>query len=247
MSARAVVFNGVDRPLTIAKVPTRALAPDEVRLDIAACGICGSDLHMAHAPQTFGLSEGDVLDHEFAGTISELGTEVSDLAIGDRVAASPIRGCGRCDLCRSGEPAWCPDMSLGGGGYAETAVVTARQCRRVPEGVSLADAALAEPAAVALHAVMRAPFKPGARVLVLGAGPIGLLVAYWARRFGALDVVVADIVTNQAERAKSIGATRFEISDDSLAQRLEDKGGLPEIVYECVGKPGAYADCDCGR
>lgn len=115
MSMRAVVFDGADRPLVLDEKPEANLAPDEVRIDIAACGICGSDLHMAHAPESFGLSPGSVLGHEFAGTVCERGSEVTSLQVGDRVAVAPIRGCGNCRDCAAGEPAWCKDMSLIGG------------------------------------------------------------------------------------------------------------------------------------
>lgn len=238
MSMRAVVFDGADRPLVLDEKPEANLAPDEVRIDIAACGICGSDLHMAHAPESFGLSPGSVLGHEFAGTVCERGSEVTSLQVGDRVAVAPIRGCGNCRDCAAGEPAWCKDMSLIGGGYAERATVAARQCRIVPDDVPLQDAAMAEPTAVALHAVKRAPSCTGAQVLVLGAGPIGLLVGYWARRLGATEVVVADIAPYQEDRAYSMGATRFEISDDGLAARLAAVGICPAVVFECVGRKG---------
>ena len=238
MSVKAILFEGADRPLVVGETPQRNLAPDEVRLDIAACGICGSDLHMAHAPETFGITQGAVLGHEFAGTIRELGAEVTDFASGDRVAVAPLRGCGDCPSCTAGQPAWCPQMALQGGGYAESTVAAARQCRPVPSDVALEDAALAEPTSVALHAVMRHPLRPGARVLVLGAGPIGLLVAFWARRLGAAEVVVADIASHQRERALAMGATRFELSDEGLAARIEQTVGLPEVVYECVGRKG---------
>ena len=238
MTVRAVLFDAADRPLVVGETARRNLAPDEVRLDIAACGICGSDLHMAHAPETFGITSGAVLGHEFAGTVNETGEAVRDLAVGDRVAVMPIRGCGACRACLDGEPAWCPEMSLGGGGYADSTVVAARQCRPVPPEVSLDDAALAEPTAVALHAVMRCPPAVGSSVLVLGAGPIGLLVAYWARRLGASEVVVADIAPHQKDRALAMGATGFELSGEGLAGRLTARGPLPDFVYECVGKPG---------
>ncbi|SCY95920.1 zinc-dependent alcohol dehydrogenase [Paracoccus tibetensis] len=235
---RAVIYQGPDLPLRLSETPGAPLAADEVRLSLAACGICGSDLHMAHAPQTFGIAAGAVLGHEFAGTVSEVGADVTTLEVGQHVAVCPIRGCGACAACRDGEPAWCPQMRLIGGGYAEETVVAARQCRIVPDDVALPDAALAEPCAVALHAVLRARPRPGAHVLILGAGPIGLLVAFWARRMGAAEVVVADIRPDQAGLAATVGATRFEISDNGLADRLAQDGVFPQVVYECVGRPG---------
>ncbi len=130
-------------------------------------------------------------------------------------------------------------MTLIGGGYAEYAAVAARQCRVLPDTVATEDGALAEPLAVALHCIVRSGMKPGDRVAILGAGPIGLLVAFWARRMGAASVVVADLHDHQRDRALSLGATDFAISDDRLAERLADaSGGAPDIVFECVGKRG---------
>jgi (R,R)-butanediol dehydrogenase/meso-butanediol dehydrogenase/diacetyl reductase len=130
-------------------------------------------------------------------------------------------------------------MRLIGGGYAEFTTVAARQCRILPDDLPIEEGALAEPVAVALHCVMRSGLKPGDRVLILGAGPIGLLVAFWARRHGARDVVVADINRHQEERAAAIGATGFALSGPGLAEEFRAKtGGEPDIVFECVGKRG---------
>jgi (R,R)-butanediol dehydrogenase/meso-butanediol dehydrogenase/diacetyl reductase len=236
---KAVIFEGVGKPLRIGESGMPEPAEDEVLLGVAACGICGSDLHMTEDPATFGLSEGFVLGHEFAGEILRCGSAVTGLRPGDRVAVAPMRGCGRCESCRRGEPAWCPDMRLIGGGYAEFAAVAARQCRLLPDDLPTEEGALAEPVAVGLHAVMRSGLKPGDNVLVLGAGPIGLLVAFWARRLGARHVVVADLNRHQEERALAVGATGFTLSGTGLAAEIRGSmGGLPDIVFECVGKRG---------
>jgi 2-desacetyl-2-hydroxyethyl bacteriochlorophyllide A dehydrogenase len=236
---KAVFFRGVGRPLEVGDAGAPEPAEDELLLDIAACGICGSDLHMTEDPVTFGIREGMVLGHEFAGEVVRCGSGVTGFRAGDRVAVAPMRGCGRCDSCLRGEPAWCGEMRLIGGGYAELATVAARQCRLLPDDLPTAEGALAEPVAVGLHVVMRSGLKPGATVLVLGAGPIGLLVAFWARRFGARYVVVADINRHQEQRARAIGATGFALSGPGLAAELrEQMGAQPDIVFECVGKRG---------
>ncbi|MEI5678531.1 alcohol dehydrogenase catalytic domain-containing protein [Mesorhizobium sp. CGMCC 1.15528] len=236
---KAAVFDGIGLPLRINEVSRPEPTADEVLLRVVACGICGSDLHMTEDPSTFGLNKADVLGHEFAGEIIGCGSAVTDFQPGDRVAVAPMRGCGHCDSCRRGEPAWCPEMRLIGGGYAEYTTVAARQCRHLPDDLPMEEGALAEPLAVGLHAVMRSGIKPGDRVLVLGAGPIGLLVAFWARRFGARDVVVADINRHQQDRAAAIGATGFALSGPDLAKDFSElAGGEPDIVFECVGKRG---------
>lgn len=236
---KAVFFRGMGRPLELGDGDAPEPADDELLLDIAACGICGSDLHMTEDPVTFGIPEGMVLGHEFAGEVVRCGSAVTGFRAGDRVAVAPMRGCGHCESCRRGEPAWCSEMRLIGGGYAELTTVAARQCRLLPDDLPTAEGALAEPVAVGLHVVMRSGLKPGDRVLVLGAGPIGLLVAFWARRLGARHVVIADINRHQEERATAIGATGFALSGPGLAAELQQTiGAQPDIVFECVGKRG---------
>ena len=236
---KAVLFEAAGEPLRVDNIAAPEHANDEVLLKIAACGLCGSDLHMTEDPTTFGLKQYDVLGHEFAGEIVATGSAVTGLKPGDRVAVAPMRGCGHCENCRRGEPAWCAEMRLIGGGYAEFTTVAARQCRILPDDLPTAEGALAEPVAVALHCVMRSGLKPGERVLILGAGPIGLLVAFWARRYGARDVIVADINRHQEDRAAAIGATGFALSGPGLADDFRTlTGGSPDIVFECVGKRG---------
>ena len=236
---KAAFFEAVGRPLRIGGLDIPEPADDEVLLRIAACGICGSDLHMTEDPATFGIGEGFVLGHEFAGEVMRCGSGVIGMRPGDRVAVAPMRGCGHCDSCRRGEPAWCSEMRLIGGGYAEFATVAARQCRMLADDLPLAEGALAEPVAVGLHAVMRSGLKPGDNVLVLGAGPIGLLVAFWARRLGARHVVVADLNRHQEDRAAAVGATGFALSGPALAAEFHvQAGSAPDIVFECVGKRG---------
>jgi 2-desacetyl-2-hydroxyethyl bacteriochlorophyllide A dehydrogenase len=236
---KAAVFNSVGQPLQVMEFKVPEPADDEVLLKISACGICGSDLHMTTDPETFGIASGFVLGHEFAGEVMQCGREVKSLKIGDHVAVAPMRGCGTCDSCRSGDPAWCPEMRLIGGGYAEFAAVAARQCRVIPSDLPTSEAALAEPVAVGLHVVMRSGLKPGDAVLILGAGPIGLLVAFWARRMGARHVIVADINEHQEQRAAAIGATGFAISGPDLDADFKKQTGVaPDIVFECVGKRG---------
>jgi 2-desacetyl-2-hydroxyethyl bacteriochlorophyllide A dehydrogenase len=236
---RAALFEGVGQPLRIDDIKVPEPDHDEVLLRIAACGICGSDLHMTEDPATFGLKPYDVLGHEFAGEVVRCGGDVTDLKPGDRVAVAPMRGCGHCDSCQRGEPAWCAEMRLIGGGYAEFATVAARQCRVLLDDLPTAEGALAEPLSVALHVVMRSGLKPGDRVLILGAGPIGLLVAFWARRQGARAVIVADLGRHQEARAAALGATGFALSGPGLAEEFRDKAGAaPDIVFECVGKRG---------
>ncbi|NYG35003.1 alcohol dehydrogenase catalytic domain-containing protein [Sphaerotilus montanus] len=240
---QAAIFDALNQPLRLVELDDPEPDRYQVLLKICRCGICGSDLHITQDP-VFGARAGDVLGHEFSGKVLEVGAGVTHLKVGDQVTAAPLSGCGACDSCHRGEPAWCAQMRLIGGGYAQYTALAARQCRKLPWGISAADGALAEPLAVALHGVRQARMEPGDRVLVVGAGAIGLAVAYWARRLGAGSVVVTDLHRHQEQRALALGATAFLIADDDLARQARDRlGGEPDVVFECVGKPGLIDRC----
>jgi (R,R)-butanediol dehydrogenase/meso-butanediol dehydrogenase/diacetyl reductase len=211
-----------------------------VLIKVGRCGICGSDLHMT-AEAEFGAKPGTILGHEFAGEVIERGTAVERLKLGDRVTISPLRSCGHCESCLAGRPAWCAAMKLEGGGYAEYALATERQCRLLPKSISLEDGALIEPMAVSLHGVNLARLGPGARVVVLGAGPIGLAVTFWARRQGAGKIVVRDIMEHPRALAHKLGASAFIPASEDIHAVTEALGGPADIVFECVGVPGVIA------
>jgi (R,R)-butanediol dehydrogenase/meso-butanediol dehydrogenase/diacetyl reductase len=190
----------------------------------------------------YGKAKGDVLGHEFAGEVVALGKGAEGLKLGDLVSVIPLKSCGQCPSCLSGEVAWCDAFGLQGGGYAEFAVTKPNQCIRLPQSASLADGAIIEPLAVALHGVNMSGMKPGDKVLILGAGPIGLAVAFWARRKGASDVIIQDIASFQEARAMEMGATSFCVSPDDPVGSIEQMlGTKPDIVFECVGVPGLIA------
>jgi len=240
---KAAAFEALGKPLRIDTIPDPTPQDDEVVVAVNHCGICGSDIHMALEPEAFGLTDGFVMGHEFSGEIMATGSEVNHLKIGQRVSVVPFRSCGRCASCLAGNPAWCSQMQLIGGGYGEYASVKARQCVPLPTDASFADGALLEPLAVALHGINRAQLRPGDRVLVLGAGPIGLAVAFWAARLGARRVVVQDIKEHQRERALEMGATGFICCRDEPPWQDTEKllGGKADIVFECAGVPGMIA------
>ncbi len=244
---KAAIFEALNRPLRATEVDDPVPERNQLLLKVCRCGICGSDLHITQDP-VFGARAGDVLGHEISGEVLEVGPEVQGLRPGDLVSVAPLAGCGQCDACRRGEPAWCSQFRLTMGGYAQYAALLPQQCRKLPADVSLADAALAEPLAVALHGVQRAGLQPAQRVAVVGAGAIGLAVAYWARRLGAIGVAVLDLLDHQRERALDLGATAFLATAgmDAAEQsaRLDEAlGGPPDTVFECVGRPGLIDHC----
>jgi (R,R)-butanediol dehydrogenase/meso-butanediol dehydrogenase/diacetyl reductase len=235
---RAVTFQALHQPLAFETLPDPTPAPDQIVVKVGRCGICGSDLHMTE-DAAYGCKHGDILGHEFAGEVVALGREAKGLKTGDLVSVIPLVSCGQCESCRKGEVQWCEHFSLQGGGYAEYALTRPHQCVKLGANVSLADGAIIEPLAVALHGVNLSGMKAGDKVLVLGAGPIGLAVAFWARRMGAAKVAVQDIADFQRDRAIGMGADIFVVDPaDPVGSAEAGLGGKADVVFECVGIPG---------
>lgn len=238
---RAAVMQGLHKPLAIETLPDPTPAEGQLVVKVGRCGICGSDLHMTE-DAGYGMKAGDVLGHEFAGEVVALGKGVEGIRTGDLVSVIPLASCGQCAACKAGDLAWCEQFGLQGGGYAEYALTRPNQCVILPKSLSLDDGAIVEPLAVALHGVSMSGIKPGDKVIVLGAGPIGLAVAFWARRAGAGKVIVQDIAQHQRERALEMGASDFIVDrEDPVGASTRALGGLADIVFECVGVPGLIA------
>ncbi|MBE0596497.1 MAG: alcohol dehydrogenase catalytic domain-containing protein [Desulfuromonadales bacterium] len=245
---KAAVFQEVGKPLGIETVTDPQPQAGEVIIQVKACGICGTDLHATVDP-TMLVPAGTVLGHEFSGEIVEIGPGVpGDWKKGDRLCTLPFIGCGDCVPCRTGEPWQCPGKGIIGfdvpGGFAEYARVHANEAIRLPETVSWQEGALVEPLAVSLHAVRLAGKVEGKRVLVIGAGAIGLGVANWCNFFGARDVIVSERDPNRARQAQKFGATGFvDARGEAAAEFQRLTGGAPELIFECVGVPGLLARC----
>ncbi len=227
--------------------------PGEVRLRVAVGGICGSDLHYYHEGGIgrFRLKEPMILGHEVSARVEALGAGVSGLAVGQLVAVSPSRPCRGCRYCLEGLPNHCLNMRFYGsampfphvqGAFREVLVADAAQC--VPaDGLTAAEAALAEPLAVTLHAVLRAGPMLGRRVLVTGCGPIGLLAILSARRAGAAEIVATDLAPLALETARRVGADRtvdVAADPDALSGYTADKGHF-DVLIECSGAEVALA------
>lgn len=238
---RAVVLTE-DRPaLATAEVAEPEPAADEVVVSVSACGICGSDLHVASAVGP----PGTILGHEIAGTVSALGTGVdpAQWPIGTAVAVRPTSGCGRCEWCALGRPDHCDHFELMGlnrpGGFAERVAVQERELYRLPTALTGPDQALVEPLAIARRALRRTGLVPGETVAVIGAGPIGLAVTTWARALGAGTIVVSDPAPDRRALAESLGAdvTVDPLADDLAVATLGATGAFPGAVLECSGRP----------
>ncbi|MGN9840111.1 2,3-butanediol dehydrogenase [Nonomuraea sp. H19] len=248
---RAALWYGA-KDVRVEDVPVTPPGPGEVTIEVAYCGICGSDLHeYADGPHAVPVGEAHpesgvaaplILGHEFCGTVTEIGSGVTGLAPGDRVAVEPHYRCGRCPRCLAGEYNICRHFGFAGlmghGGLAERATVPAYMLHRLPEPVSLEQAAVFEPAAVALHAVRRAGIRPGESVAVLGLGPIGLLVTQLAARYGAGRIVAADRSPARREMALRLGAAE---TGADLADLAGGEGA--DVTFEVVGSDDTLRAC----
>ncbi|MCW2307657.1 L-idonate 5-dehydrogenase [Rhodobium gokarnense] len=229
----------------------RALEPDEVRLNFGFGGVCGSDIHyFLHGRVADSIVRAPmILGHEFTGVVAEIGSAVSGLAIGDKVAVNPARPCGDCAYCRKGVTNLCTSMRFMGsaafsphenGGFAERPVVSARQCIRLSEDADLRHVAMSEPFAVALHAVAQAGDLAGRSVLVSGAGVIGQLVAVAARRAGAGAITMTDVSDAALARAADLVADRtVNVGNAAAAETLASSPAF-DAVFEASGTAPAF-------
>ncbi|MGF1621461.1 MAG: L-idonate 5-dehydrogenase [Rhodomicrobiaceae bacterium] len=253
-STTNAIIASAARKLGIGPVPVPAVGPDEVKIAVRVGGICGSDLHyyLHGGFGTVRLKAPMVLGHELSGEIVETGAAVSQLRAGQRVAVNPSLACGSCSYCRSGHANHCVDMRFFGsamrtphvdGGFRDVLVCKAVQAVPIADHLSFADAALAEPFAVCLHAAGQAGELAGKRVLVTGAGPIGVLIAASAGIAGAAEIVVTDILPQPLEIASAMGATRTintGTEKDALASEC-DAHGLFDVHFEASGHAQAFA------
>lgn len=230
------------------EVPVPEPGEGEVLLQVAACGLCGSDLHAYLARSGYEwVVPPIVLGHEFTGTVQRAGVGIAGFKAGDRAVVLGIQGCHRCRPCRSGDTNLCAERRVIGlnmdGGMAEYAVVKADSLVRVPEGLDPAVAAITEPLSVAIHAVDKGAFYPGQRVVVTGPGPIGLYSAAYARLHGA-KVLLAGLGADARARipaAERIGLRTVNMEDLTWDEALKSAfGGEPlDVWVEASGDPRA--------
>ena len=243
----AAVITGQHR-LEIIEVPDPVPSPGGIVVDITLCGICGTDIHAYQSGAPYNPA---ICGHEWVGTVSAAGTEVRNVAEGDRVVVAVPPPCGRCAACRAGQTGHCSIVFLAAtgrdvhdprhGGFAPRLSVNADRVVRAHASLSDTQAAQVEPATVAFHAVRRSGIRLGDLAVVQGAGPIGLTTMQWVKAAGAGHVIVIEPNMQRQSLARSLGAT-FVVAPGAEAEALvrEQTNGLgADIVYECVGRAPA--------
>ncbi len=238
--------------LRVEEFETSELGAGQLQVRVRCGGICGSDLHY-YQHGGFGairIKEPMVLGHEVAGVIEAVGAGVTDFKPGERIAISPSRPCGLCNYCQQGLQNHCLDMRYYGsamrtphvqGAFRQQIVVETHQAHRLADSLSDAEGSMAEPFAVALHAVRRAGSLLGKRVLVTGCGPIGALAIIAARRAGASHIVATDVGAHTLGKALKVGAdevVNVAETPDGLARFTADKGSF-DVLFEASGNARA--------
>ncbi|MFJ8629765.1 zinc-dependent alcohol dehydrogenase family protein [Streptomyces sp. NPDC093568] len=235
---RAAVIEAPGR-VTVTTVPDPIPGPREVVVDVAACGLCGTDLHILQGE--FAPTLPVVPGHEFAGEVVGLGGEVTELALGDRVAVDPSLYCNECRYCRAGRNNLCDRWRAIGvtvaGGAAEYAVAPVANCVRLPDHVDVQDAALIEPLSCAVRGYDVLNGRIGSHVLIYGSGTMGLMMLELAKRTGAASVDVVDINAERLATAEKLGCTQVALS----AEELGRPGGW-DVVVDATGNAAAIQD-----
>ncbi len=237
----AAVFEGEGR-LNLKKVPIpRIKRGDEVLLEVEAASICGTDVHILEVPPGHPASPGVVLSHEYTGKVLEIGKEVTQFKINDRVIIDPNITCGSCPYCQRAMPNMCENVTTLGifidGGFAEYNVAPAKALHRISSQVSAELAVFAEPLSCVVNGTRKLKVQPGESVVVLGAGPIGLLFTRLFKVSGASEIIVSEVSPYRKEFARRSGATRLvDPGREDLYGIVKDKTHIgADVVVDAVG------------
>ncbi|XP_055353601.1 sorbitol dehydrogenase-like [Paramacrobiotus metropolitanus] len=227
--------------LRLEEMPIPQPGPNEVQIAVQKVGICGTDVHFWQSGHMgdYLLKAPVVLGHEASGIVSAVGEGVTSLKIGDRVAIEPGVPCGRCEYSKEGRYNLCPHVKFCAqppfhGTLTRYYVHDASFCYKLPDNVSLEEGALCEPLAIAVHSCRRAGIEIGHKVLVCGAGPIGLVNVLAARAMGASKIVITDVVEDRLKFAKELGA------DHTINVAGKNAKAVAALVEEALGR---HADC----
>ncbi|MFI2710697.1 zinc-binding dehydrogenase [Micromonospora sp. NPDC018662] len=214
--------------------------PGEVRIAVTYTGICGTDLHVAHGAMDHRVHVPAVIGHEMSGRVAEIGPDVTDRRVGEPVTVMPLEWCGRCPACRAGHQHICHRLNFVGidspGSMQRSWTVPARLVVPLPDDLPLAEAALVEPTAVAVHDVRRSRLAAGEHAVVIGAGPVGLLIGAVARATGA-TVTVLEIDPRRRALAVDLGLSAVDpVAVDAVGHIQEATGGAgADVVFEASG------------
>ena len=233
---RAAIFREKHQ-IEVADWKSKELLPNEVKILVKNCGICGTDQHIYHGyPGSAAVTPPIVLGHELAGEVVQLGSEVNNIQIGDRVSVDPNIYCGNCAYCRNGSVHLCNHLQAIGvtrdGGMAEFCIVSAANCYPLPEGMSYEEGALVEPLGCVLHGFKKIDIRATHTVLIIGGGFIGQLFLQLVMQQGAARIIVREPAVEKHSLLLKLGAHEVYQPDLNTSQSAM----MADVVIECVGR-----------
>ncbi|MFW5829163.1 MAG: zinc-dependent alcohol dehydrogenase [Planctomycetota bacterium] len=235
-----------DLNIRIGEEPQRAPGAHEVRIDVAWCGICGTDVGIWHGKMDWRVALSQIMGHEMAGTVAAIGSAVQDLQVGQAVTVMPLDPCGTCSNCTAGLSHICQNLNFLGidspGAFQYSWTVPAACVLPLPPDLDLRHGALIEPIAVACHDVRLAGLTAGARAVVIGGGPIGTLVALVASARGA-EVLVCEINPHRRSRLEAMGLAVADPNGEDVPARVQAWTGAAgaDVVFEVSAHPDGIA------
>jgi L-iditol 2-dehydrogenase len=239
--------------ITFQEVPVPAVAVNQIKIKMKRIGVCGSDIHVFHGKHPY-TSYPVVQGHEVSAMVVDVGAEVTNFKVGDKVTIQPQVVCGRCYSCTHGMYNACEVLKVMGfqttGMASEYFVTEADKAQKLPDKMSYEQGAMIEPLAVAVHAVRRYGDAAGKKVLVLGGGPIGNLVAQTAKAMGAADVLLSELSAYRLETASKCGVKVVNPSQEDLLDKIIATFGpdKADVIFECVGIDATMKQAiDCAR
>lgn len=247
----AIVKSKPEVGIEVMEIPEPDIKKDQVMIEVKACGICGSDLHFYEwEPHARWINLPRVIGHEVAGTLYQVGEEVTGFEVGDRVVTETWGGCGNCYYCRLGRFNHCMYQTRIGqhvdGGMAKYVVVPAISLYKIPEEVDFQEASVIEPLGVILHAFERCDMKPGDDMAIIGPGPIGLLGVMLAKASGISTIIVSGLKedSDRLEFAKNLGAITVNIGEENLEKKVLDltDGKGVDVVMDVSGGEGTLSE-----
>ena len=234
----AAVFSGT-RNITVRDYSLRPLEKSELLIKVAYCGVCGTDKHIYEGNATSSIPV--ILGHEYSGTITEKGSKNTKFDIGDKVAIDPNIYCGCCKFCRIGKVNFCENLKALGvthdGGFAEYSIVPISQVYLVPNDFDLSIAAFAEPLSCCLRGIEHADIKPGNSVVIIGGGPIGLLMIQLVKNAGASRIILIEPDAHKQKLGIELGADYYlSPVEEKISEKINElTDSQVDVVIECVG------------
>lgn len=240
MKMKAAVYHGV-HDLRVEEVPVRELEDNEVLIQVKYCGVCGTDMHIYNGDGgSFEVTPPLIPGHEFSGVVAKTGGKVKAVKVGDRVSGDPNDMCGECYFCKNGMQHFCTNnIGVGttvNGGFAEYVIMREKQVYKFSEDLSFIEAAMAEPVSCCLHGIDLCNIRAGSTVLVMGGGPIGMIMLQLAKNAGAARLIMSEPVAEKREQAMKLGATKtINPMEEDVQAVLADYCENVDVVIECVG------------